>query len=383
MQLKKIHLENFRNHAESMLEFSDGINFITGANAQGKTSILEALSYVCLTKSFIQQSDATVLKFGSNAFVVDATVETDRGLMNHVHVLYEQGSGKRYFLDSNEIKRSADVIGLFPIVVLSPKDFALTIGAPSERRVFIDMVLSQVSRSYLEELFEYRRALKQRNKILLDGKFTGVVDTGLLGAWSDALVSHGTRVIMKRAEFAREFQPAFSSAYTALIEKGEAPRLLYEPSFALGDDQMRIPELFYAGLNRLDKVERARGATLVGPHRDDMRFVLNDVPIREFASQGQHKTFLVALKIAEFHYIKSKLSETPAMLLDDVMTELDYSRASKSVSVISSLGQAFVTATDMMALGDETIGLSGTKYHIVREGSVISPLRQVSENAHV
>lgn len=381
MRVKKIQLSNFRNHAESALDFSDGINFITGANAQGKTSILEALSYVCLTKSFLKQSDMTVAKFGSETFAVEATFESDRNLVNHVRVVHETNSGKRYFLDKNEIKKSADVIGLFPIVVLSPSDFALTSGSPSERRIFMDMVLSQISRSYLEELIEYRRALKQRNKILLDGKLSGALDTGILAAWTDALVSHGTRVISKRIEFVNEFQAPFSAAYSALVEYGEAPRLVYEPSFALNAGRSDVAENFYAALNSLSKVERARGATLAGPHRDDVSFILNDLPIREFASQGQHKTFLVALKIAEFHYIKSKLNETPAMLLDDVMTELDYSRATKTIRAISGLGQAFVTATDLVSFDEKMLDAKETKFHFVREGNVVYPLRLASSEA--
>jgi len=371
MRVKKIQLTNFRNHTESALEFKDGINFITGANAQGKTSILEALSYVCLTKSFLKQSDATVAKFGSETFTVEATLERDRNLVNHVRIVHENINGKRYFLDKNEIKKSAEVIGLFPIVVLSPNDFALTTGSPSERRIFMDMVLSQISRSYLEELMEYRRALKQRNKILLDGKLTGMHDTDLLRAWTDALVSHGTRVVQKRAEFINEFQSPFSAAYSALVEYGEAPRLVYEPSFTLKIGQSDVVENFYAALSGLSKVERARGGTLVGPHRDDIGFILNDLPIREFASQGQHKTFLVALKIAEFHYIKLKLDETPAMLLDDVMTELDYSRATKTIRAISGLGQVFVTATDMLNFDEKMLDAKETKFHFVREGSVV------------
>jgi DNA replication and repair protein RecF len=371
MLVRRIQLTNFRNHADSTFDFADSVNFVVGVNAQGKTSVLEALSYVCITKSFLQQADATVAKIGSESFAVDATVESDRNLVNHVRVTFEPKVGRSYFLNGSELKRSSDVIGRFPIVVLSPKDFALTGGAPAERRVFVDMALSQVSHSYLDELMEYRRALKQRNRVLLDGKMKGTLDSDLLSAWTDALVSHGTRVMRKRKEFVEEFRLAFSTAYSSLIEHGEKPDLVYEPSFALAGRETESPELFYAALERLDKVERARGATLAGPHRDDVRFILNDMPIREFASQGQHKTFLVALKIAEFHYIKSKLNETPAMLLDDVMTELDFGRATKTVQAISTLGQAFITATDMVDFDEKLLDLKEAKLHQVRDGSVL------------
>ncbi len=368
MRVRKVQLTSFRNHAESSLEFTGGINFITGANAQGKTSILEALSYVCLTKSFLQQADATVPKFGGERFAVDAVLETDKNIVNHVRVAFDGAAGKRYFLDSNEVRRSADVIGMFPIVVLSPGDFALTGGSPAERRKFADLVLSQVSRSYLEEVTEYRRALKQRNKILLDGKLSNAFDGDLLSAWTDALIAHGSKVMARREKFVNEFQDAFSASYRSLVDSGEVPGLRYEPSFRVETD---IESDFRKAIRELGRAERARGATLAGPHRDDISFTLNGMPLKEFASQGQHKTFLVAMKMAEFGYIRGMLGETPAMLLDDVMTELDYSRATRVIQAVGTLGQAFVTATDMLSFDDKMLDARETKFHFVREGSVV------------
>lgn len=313
-------------------------------------------------------------RFGTDAFKVDADVESDKGVVNCVRVAYVADTERKYFLDNNEVRRSSDVIGMFPIVVLSPGDFALTTGAPSERRKFVDMVLSQVSRSYLEELMEYRRVLKQRNKLLLDGKLTSAIDSNLLSAWTDALIEHGTKVMRKREEFVDDFQSTFTAAYASLVEYGEAPRLKYEPSFPLNrNSSTRIStfELFHDVLSRLAKAEQVRGSSLAGPHRDDIGFLLNDVPIREFASQGQHKTFLVALKIAEFHYMTEKLNETPAMLLDDVMTELDYARASKTIHAVSDLGQTFITATDMLNFDEKLLDARATKIHVVKEGSVV------------
>ncbi len=368
MRVKRVRLTNFRNHADSSLEFAGGINFLTGANAQGKTSILESLSYVCLTRSFLQQSDTTVPRLGGDGFSVDAVIETDRGIVHKVRVAYDSGAGKKYFLDSNEIRKSSDVIGRFPIVILAPGDFALTCGAPSERRRFADIVLSQVSRSYLEVLTEYRRALKQRNKILLDGKLNGFLDGDLLAAWTDALVAHGSRVTDRREKFVAEFAGMFSSAYRSLVETGETPTMKYEPSFGSEGD---AESAFRKALTGLSRMERSRGSTLAGPHRDDVGFFLNGMPIREFASQGQHKTFLVALKIAEYHYIRQMLGETPAMLLDDVMTELDYTRATRAIQTAAALGQTFITATDMLSFDEKMIDMKEARFHSVREGSVV------------
>ncbi len=345
------------------------MNFITGANAQGKTSILEALSYICLTRSFLQPPDLTVPKLGCDSFAVNATLETDRGTVNKARVVYEAGSGKRYFLDANEMRKMSEMLGMFPIVVLAPGDFALTAGAPSERRRFIDVVLSQVSRSYLEELTEYRRALKQRNRLLLDAKFNNPLNDDLLSAWTDALVSHGTRIISRRQRFIAEFQEKFSAAYLSVVESGEIPSLRYIPSF--GFDAVEDIESGFRGvLKQLRKIELSRGATLAGPHRDDIGFFLNGIPVKDFASQGQHKTFLVALKTAEFHYIKQMLGETPAMLLDDVMTELDYTRATKTIRTVAGLGQTFITSTDMLNFDEKMLDTREARFFSVREGTV-------------
>jgi DNA replication and repair protein RecF len=378
MRVKRTHLINFRNHTDTLVQFSSGINLIIGANAQGKTSILEALSYVCLTKDFLQQSDSTVCRVGTNMFSVDAVIEKDIGSVNHVLVTYDSINGKKYILDGNEIRRSTDVIGTFPIVVLSPTDFALTTGSPAERRKFVDMILSQVSHSYLEDLIEYRRALRQRNKVLLDGKITNNTDKNVLDAWTNSLVERGTKVMLKRMEFVRDFREDFANSYKLLVSAEsegvqEFPSLIYKPSVPSETDESDydgVARVFNATLNGLAKAEIMRGATLAGPHRDDIGFSLNSMPVREFASQGQHKTFLVALKIAEFHYMKSKLGETPMMLLDDVMTELDYSRASRTIRLISSLGQAFITATDMFNVDERLLELKETEIHVVRNGTV-------------
>lgn len=368
MRVRKVQLTNFRNHSNSSLEFSGGLNFITGANAQGKTSILEALSYICLTRSFLQQADMTVAKAGTDLFSVSATMETDRNIVNKVRVNYDAASGKKYFLDSNEVRKSADVIGMFPIVVLAPGDFALTGGAPAERRKFVDIVLSQVSRAYLDELTEYRRALKQRNRILLDAKLNNSLNDDLLEAWTDALIAHGARIIARRERFVGEFQESFSTAYRGLVESGETPTMRYEPSFEAGDD---LETAFRKKLHEMARIERARGATLAGPHRDDIGFFLNGMPIKEFASQGQHKTFLVSLKVAEFHYIKEMLGETPAMLLDDVLTELDYTRATRTIQTVAGLGQTFITATDMLSFDEKMLDMREARFHTVKEGNII------------
>ncbi len=369
-----MHLTNFRNHEDSSIEFADGVNFITGPNAQGKTSILEGLSYVCLTKSFLQQPEKSVVRFEADTLCVDASVEKDRGTPHEVKITYERKSGKKYILDGNEVRRAADVVGMFPVVILHPGNLTLTGGGPSDRRKFLDMILSQVSKSYLEESIEYARALKQRNRVLLDGRLTGRLDLGILDAWTDALVAHGAQIVERRSSFVKEFREVFVSAYDWLVKYYETPDMIYMPSFTTGPD---IEDTFFAELQRVSMVERSRGATIVGPHRDDLEFTLNGVPVRDFASQGQNKTVLVALKMAEFQCIKTKLAETPVVLLDDVMSELDSFRSASTLRSIAGLGQTFITATDILnayagSLNDDRQNsLPDAKVHFVKGGNVL------------
>ncbi len=374
MKVKALQLTNFRNHQDTTIEFCDGVNLITGQNAQGKTSILEALSYVCLTKSFLQQSERTIVKHGTDSFSVDAAIVKEPGIRHEARVVFETGIGKKYYLNGGDARRASDIVGMFPIVVLHPGDFSLTGGGPSERRKFLDMLLSQVSRSYLEELIEFGRAVKQRNKILLDGKLTGGLDPGILDAWTDALVLHGTRIVSRRATFLHEFQDVFASAYASLVDIGETPAISYTPSFAFDSD---ISGSFYDNLRRLSNVERARGSTLTGPHRDDIEFTLNGFPVKEYASQGQNKTILVALKMAEFSYMKTMLAETPVVLLDDVMSELDSCRSRNTLKAIAYLGQTFITGTDLVDVFDANSQDASRyfalepKIHFVKEGSIL------------
>jgi DNA replication and repair protein RecF len=349
MIVATVRLRNFRNHAETELRFGDGINVLVGDNGQGKTNIVEAVSYLSLTKSFFGATDATVLRIGCEDFDVWGTIMDGRGIGHTVRVGYGKASGeKEYVLDGSHPERLSSVIGEFPVVILSPEHGAVTSGGPGERRKFIDLLLSQTSRSYLEELLEYRRVLKHRNRVLVDEKAGGHFTGSDLEPWTAGLVHHGSKIILRRQRFFQEFLPYVKEAYATLAGGGEDPHVEYAPSAEV--DASDIAEEIAAAFRRCleDRAddERRRGMTLVGPHRDDVWLAINGRGVQEYASQGQHKTLLVALKLAEFFYLRERRNDVPLFLLDDVFSELDRQRSGRILDIVAGLGQTVITTTD-------------------------------------
>ncbi len=349
MQLTRLLLRQFRNHAETALEFSSGLNLLLGDNGEGKTNVLEGISYLCLGRSFHGASDASVAQIGTDGFLARGVLASDGGVQYKVESAYEAASGtKRVSVGGSEIGRRTDLIGQFPVVVLAPEHAAITAGGPAERRRFLDLTVSQASRVYLEDLVEYRRALRQRNKALLDAKLARRSPGAAIGPWTELLVQSGSRIALRRREFAHEFRPYVDRAFAALTGIDEQPSLHYR-SEILPSSSMTVEaanDAFRKALDAAEHEEAKAGTTLVGPHRDELDLTINELAVREYASQGQHKTFLVGLKLAEFSFLKDRCNETPLLLLDDVFSELDAHRCRHLLDLVATAGQAFVTATD-------------------------------------
>lgn len=380
MRVTHLRLKHFRNHTDTSLTFGEGINAFLGDNGQGKTNVLEALSYLSLTKSFYASGDGTVLQIGRETFEVEGTIVSDNGVGHQVRVTYNRGGEKTFTINSIKPETHASVIGRFPIVILSPENNAITFGGPAERRKFLDLLLSQISRAYLEDLLEYRRALKQRNKLLADARNSQTFIPELLEPWTAALVEHGARIIRQRRVFVEEFRSEVQKAYRELVggttgsPVSESPDMRY--SSLPGIDQTatleEIKRLMGDELQERVGEERRRGTTLVGPHRDDLYLTINGISMQQFASQGQHKTMLIALKIAEFHYLKERRGEVPVVLLDDVFSELDEHRSRLLLTAASRLGQTFITTTDEAVFRD-VIRWDGThRKFYVEAGNVTS-----------
>ncbi|MBI3006388.1 MAG: DNA replication/repair protein RecF, partial [Ignavibacteriales bacterium] len=347
MKIRSLQLNNFRNHKATAVQCGEQSNVFVGENGEGKTSILEAISFLCLTKSFYAGSDTSAVQIGERGFDVTGELVADKGVEYRIALGYNASDKEKTFLvNRSPLEKLSAAIGMFPVVVLSPENGAITAGAPSERRKFLDLVLSQSNKSYLADLLEYRRVLRQRNKILLDAKFSRQDPVSLLEPWNDSLIRHGSKIALRRMSFVEEFNPYVTRVYEEISGGAEKPAIVCQ-SALLGTEGRRdeVEQLFRTKLSASAHEEQRTASTVVGPHRDDLQLKVNNMDARQFASQGQHKTFLVALKIAEFNYMKDACQETPVFLLDDVFSELDEHRSQRLIQATQSLGQTFITTT--------------------------------------
>jgi len=373
MRLTLLALYRFRNHAETSLECSPGLNLLLGNNGEGKTNVLEGISYLCLGRSFYSAADGTVTKVGTEGFLVKGTIASDGGVEYRVETSYESASGNKHTsIGGTQLGRRAELIGQFPVVVLSPENSSITFGGPAERRKFLDVTLSQASRTYLDDLLEYRKALRQRNKILFDAKQLRGLQPGLIEPWNELLAVRGARIALRRRQFVDEFRPYCSETFAALAGSDERPELSYQSS-VIGESGMSLDDVvveFQRVLAVEEREEIRTGKTLVGPHRDELELQINGLSLRQFASQGQHKTFLVGLKLAEFSYLKDRCKETPLLLLDDVFSELDEHRCEHLLGLVGSVAQVFITATDERLVPSSGARRRTEAKFIVRGGTV-------------
>jgi len=346
MVLKSLRLKNYRIHGDSSLTFSDGINFIVGENGDGKTTILEAIYSLCTTKNFKAASEQELVKFSNDFY--EATGVFQEYTSDTARIYYSTVDGKKTFLlNEKPVHRSSEVIGKFPIVLLTPEDHQLTQGSPAERRKFVDAILSQANPLYMETLLDYSKTLKHRSSLLnkMREEKNTFVHNAELEAWNEKLAASGSKLCSYRQKFLSLFSAYLQNAYTSILHEEEEPAVVYQSTLAGSDAEIKVN--FLAQLQQRKDEEVRRGANLVGPHRDDILFSINGKALKVFGSQGQHKTFQVALRFAQFFYMKDILGRTPIFLLDDAFGELDMKRASSISTYIRSVGQAFITATDL------------------------------------
>ena len=366
MLLNNIHLFNFRNYDEQQINFNKSFNYLYGNNGEGKTNILEAISYISFGKSFLNSSESDCVKFDTVAFDVDGVYENEVGTEYNVHLNYDLIQKKKTFhLNKEKVTRwSNDIFGRFPVVFLSPHSLEITYGNPSERRKFFDILLAQTSRIYLDFLRNYVRILKQKNALLknqLSGNaMPGKEFRNLLNSVNEKMVEYASALLMRRFELLNKFKGYFTESYSFLTQKNDMPNIRYSCDFFDVDECIQTEEVITSieevqkamkeTLERKQTEEMARGLSVVGPHKDDYIFRLTknsnkEFELKNFASQGEHKTFVIALKLAEYHFLKDNLGNAPLLLLDDLLSELDSQRVSKIISHLKNYGQIFLTTT--------------------------------------
>lgn len=313
-----------------------------GGNGQGKTTLLEAAYYLCTTKSFYAK-DIDAVTFNNDEFEIKGHFKNNTDDFSRVY--YSMAENKKfYFQNEKLISRSLNIIGKYPVVLLTPADHSITQGSPSDRRKFIDSVISQASGTYLSILLDYNKTLKHRAAVLNRLKeFYSSQLISELEAWTEKLVDNGVELINHRISFVNMFNAYLKDSYKEIMDKTESPAIKYSISEKIEPD---LKKSFMDLLNEKRNEEIRRGVNLAGPHRDEFEFTINGISLKTFGSQGQHKTFQAALRFAEFFYLKEITNKSPIFLLDDAFGELDAHRAGRISSYLKKVGQAFVTITD-------------------------------------
>lgn len=349
MTLRSLRLRNMRAHSNSTIDLSSGVNLLYGCNGAGKTNILEAIHYLCLTKSFLTGVERYVIQRGQDYFEVEGQFEGTVRKKVTIRTAVSLREGKRIFLNGVAPERKADIVGIVPIVVFVPGDQSLTYGGPDDRRKFLNGILSQASPNHLRDLIRYRRALKQRNEVL-SHRHQVPIDPSLIAPLNAILAQLGSRIIVQRSGFIAEFNDKLKQAWKQLGQAIEEPSIVYQgpihaEDYSSADDaeSVLLSALVESTPRDIDK-----GRTNTGPHRDELVFKLDDQEVRRFGSTGQHRSFAIALRIAQFNYLDDRLEEKPILLLDDVFDSLDPTRTEVILEWLrgDSTGQSLLTAAD-------------------------------------
>ena len=338
MYLKKISLLNFKNYLEAELEFSRHINCLTGNNGEGKTTILDAIHYLSFCKSFFNPVDSQNILHDAPFFLIQGIFD-DSGKDDEIYCGLKRNQKKQFKRNKQEYARLADHIGLYPLVMVSPADSELVTEGSESRRKFIDSVIAQFDRDYLENLISYNKVLSHRNALLKQIADSGKFDIDALEIWDVQLINYGKKIHERRNNFINNFIPIFQKYYELISGGRENVGIVYDSHL----NEKSFEEALSLAINR----DRAMQYTTVGIHKDDLEFTINGHSLKKYASQGQQKSFLIALKLAQFDFIKNIKQITPILLLDDIYDKLDDLRVKQLMELVSStnFGQLFITDT--------------------------------------
>ena len=338
MILKSLSLLNYKNFDSISFEFNEKINCIVGNNGIGKTNILDAIYHLSFGKSYFNPVATQNIKHKEDFFVINGEYEKlDQN--EKIVVSLKRGQKKVIKRNNKTYEKFSEHIGFLPLVIISPADRNLITEGSDTRRKFIDSVISQSDKAYLEDLIRYNKVLTQRNSLLKYFALNNTFNSDTIDIYDDQLTEYGSRIFKKRDTFLKTFIPIFKSRYNAISNHNERVDLVYKS------------DLFSSDLNRLLKSQinkdKALQYTSVGIHKDDLLFNIAEHPIKKFGSQGQQKSFLIALKLAQFDFIKAQSGVNPILLLDDIFDKLDEQRVAQIIKLVDNenFGQLFISDT--------------------------------------
>ncbi len=346
MYLKTITLTGFKNYSGIDFRFTPGINFLYGPNGSGKTNLLDAIHYLSTCKSFLVNTDIQNIQAGQSFFFIEGELESEFDKSDRLQCAVKKGEGKVFRKNKKEYEKLSDHFGFFPSVVISPSDHDLLHGGSAEKRKFMDSLISVYDKKYLDDLIRYGKVLEQRNAALKSIRETGIVHADLLDIYDEQMEELSVYIHARRVDMAEKMIPCFMEMYAALSGTDEFPEMRLKADLAGG---ISYRQLLKENRNR----DLALTFTSAGPHKDDLEFYLGGRPAKNAASQGQQKTFLTALKLARFIFIREITGKSPVLLLDDVFDKLDRSRVTNLISIISKppFRQVFITDTEKERIG--------------------------------
>lgn len=370
MYLKKLSLTNFKNYVHAEMEFSPRINCIVGNNGVGKTNILDAVHYLSLTKSYFNNIDSISIRHDEEFFIIQGLFVTG---MREDNILCSFHKQKQKVLKRNgkEYERLSDHVGRYPVVMISPADYSLVSEGSEERRKFMNKIISQYNPEYLDSVLNYNKALLQRNKLLRDFNALKDFDYELLNVWDSQLVRNGKYIHSEREILINDLIPVFREYYSLVSNQKEKVKLKYRSHLSEGD----FGDILNSALGKDKTLEY----TSVGIHKDDLLFEMNHYSVRSLGSQGQQKSYLVALKLAKFDYIKKKAGFSPILLLDDIFDKFDAERVAQIIRLVGNhrFGQIFITDTHQNRL-QEILDTIDTDYKLFRIDD--SGIEEISQN---
>jgi len=366
--IQHLELVHFKNIESASIHFSPYINCLVGDNAQGKTNVLDALYYCAYAKSYFNSIDTQNIQFDHEFFMIQAQV-AEKGMPKKLSCAVKKGKKKSLKLEGKEYDKLGEHIGFLPIVLISPADVDLIQEGSADRRKFMDGIIAQYDKLYLHNLLQYSKILLQRNAFLKHSKHSGI-DHETLAVYNDQLAEYQPYISEKRLDFVNDFAPVFKTFYKTISDGLDAPELSLDTKL-LGE--LSFEQLLQDNLRR----DAAVLYTSVGVHKDDIGFSLEGMPVKKFGSQGQQKTFLIALRLAQYAFLKEKMQKKPLLCLDDVFDKLDSQRVSKLLQLIAddTFGQIFITHTEKSVLQKMLSNIDGAKtctYFNVKNGEIVN-----------